>query len=161
VMMVLFNPKDSNTFASASLDRTIKVWSLGAKEANYTLEGHEKGVNCIDYYHGNDKPYLVSGGDDHHVKVWDYQNKSCVQTLESHTQNVTVVHFHPELPIIVSGSEDGTVRLWHANTYRLENTLNYGLERIWCAAVIKGSNEIAFGYDEGTVVIKVGVCVCL
>lgn len=26
VMQVTFNPKDTNTFASASLDRTIKVW---------------------------------------------------------------------------------------------------------------------------------------
>lgn len=26
VMQVTFNPKDNNTFASASLDRTIKVW---------------------------------------------------------------------------------------------------------------------------------------
>jgi coatomer subunit beta' len=89
------------------------------------------------------------------VKVWDYQNKTCVQTLESHTQNVSVVCFHPELPIIVSGSEDGTVRLWHANTYRLENTLNYGMERVWAVAVIRGSNDIAIAYDEGTVVIKV------
>lgn len=28
VMQVVFNPKDTNTFASASLDRTIKVTSL-------------------------------------------------------------------------------------------------------------------------------------
>ena len=41
------------------------------------------------------------------VKIWDYQNKSCVQSLEGHAQNVTVVAFHPELPIILSGSEDG------------------------------------------------------
>ena len=41
------------------------------------------------------------------MKVWDYQNKSCVQTLEGHSQNVSVVCFHPELPVILSGSEDG------------------------------------------------------
>jgi WD40 repeat protein len=35
------------------------------------------------------------------------------------------VAFHPQLPIILSGSEDGTVRIWHSQTYRLENTLNY------------------------------------
>jgi coatomer subunit beta' len=69
---VVFNPKDNNTFASACLDRTVKVWSLGSSHANYTLEGicimfisgHEKGVNCVDYYYGNDKPYLISGADD-------------------------------------------------------------------------------------------------
>ena len=46
--------------------------------------------------------------------------------------------FHPELPIILTGSEDGTVRVWHANTYRLENTLNYGLERVWQLSSLKG-----------------------
>lgn len=64
VMMAVFNPKDPNTFATASLDRTIKVWNLGSSVPNFTLEGHEKGVNCLEYYHGGDKPYLVSGADD-------------------------------------------------------------------------------------------------
>ncbi|XP_023207619.1 coatomer subunit beta' [Xiphophorus maculatus] len=156
VMQVVFNPKDNNQFASASLDRTIKVWQLGSKSPNFTLEGHEKGVNCIDYYNGGDKPYLISGADDNLVKIWDYQNKTCVQTLESHVQNVTCVCFHPELPVILTGSEDGTVRVWHSNTYRLENTLNYGMERVWCICGQSGSNNIALGYDEGSIIIKLG-----
>jgi coatomer subunit beta' len=64
VMHVCFNPKDPSTFASASLDHTIKVWSINSNTPNYTLEGHEKGVNYVDYYQGNDKPYLISGSDD-------------------------------------------------------------------------------------------------
>lgn len=54
-----------------------KVWQLGSSSPNFTLEGHEKGVNCIDYYSGGDKPYLISGADDRLVKIWDYQ--VCVQ----------------------------------------------------------------------------------
>lgn len=61
VMQVVFNPKDTNTFASASLDRTVKVWSVGQPTPNFTLEGHEKGVNCVDYFTGGDRPYLISG----------------------------------------------------------------------------------------------------
>jgi coatomer subunit beta' len=156
VMQIVFNPKDSNTFASASLDRTIKVWQLGASVANFTLEGHDKGVNCLDYFHGGDKPYLISGADDRLAKIWDYQNKTCIHTLEGHTQNVSAVRFHSSLPIILTGSEDGTVRIWHANTYRLESTLNYGLERVWSISQMKGSNHVAIGYDEGTVVVKLG-----
>merc|ERR1712106_330177 len=121
-----------------------------------TLEGHEKGVNCVDYYMGGDKPYLISGADDRMVKVWDYQNKTCVQTLEGHAQNIASVSFHPELPIILTGSEDGTVKIWHANTYRLETTLNYGLERVWSIGVLRGSNNVALGYDEGAILIKLG-----
>lgn len=156
VMQIVINPKDNNQFASASLDRTIKVWQLGSTTPNFTLEGHEKGVNCLDYYGGGDKPYLISGADDRLVKIWDYQNKTCVQTLEGHAQNVVCVSFHPELPIIMTGSEDGTVKIWHANTYRLETTLNYGLERVWCITALKGSNNVALGYDEGSILIKLG-----
>ncbi|RVE64372.1 hypothetical protein OJAV_G00125350 [Oryzias javanicus] len=156
VMQIVINPKDNNQFASASLDRTIKVWQLGSKTPNFTLEGHEKGVNCVDYYSGGDKPYLISGADDHLIKIWDYQNKTCVQTLEGHTQNVTGVSFHPELPVILTGSEDGTVRVWHSNTYRLENSLNYGMDRVWCICGRPGSNYVAVGFDEGSIIIKLG-----
>ena len=88
----------------------LQVWQLGSHTANFTLEGHEKGVNCVDYYHAGDKPYLISGADDRLVKIWDYQNKTCVQTLEGHAQNISSVAFHPELPILLTGSEDGTVK---------------------------------------------------
>lgn len=64
-------------------------------------------------------------------------------------QNVTAVAFHPELPLLLTGSEDGTVRVWHAATFRLETTLNYGLERVWSLACQKGNNHVAIGYDEG------------
>ncbi|XP_012544783.1 coatomer subunit beta' isoform X3 [Bombyx mandarina] len=156
VMQIVINPKDNNTFASASLDTTVKVWQLGASISNFTLEGHEKGVNCVDYYHGGDKPYLISGADDRLVKIWDYQNKTCVQTLEGHVQNVSAVSFHPELPILLTGSEDGTLRIWHAGTYRLKSSLNYGFERVWTISTMHGSNNVAVGYDEGTIMIKVG-----
>ncbi|CAH1133917.1 unnamed protein product [Ceutorhynchus assimilis] len=156
IMQIAINPKDNNTFASASLDRTLKVWQLGSTTANFTLEGHEKGVNCVDYYHGGDKPYLISGADDRLVKIWDYQNKTCVQTLEGHAENVTAVCFHPELPVVLTGSEDGTVRVWHANTHRLESSLNYGFERVWTITCLKGSNNVAIGYDEGSIMVKVG-----
>ncbi|XP_077998505.1 coatomer subunit beta'-like [Glandiceps talaboti] len=156
VMQIAINPKDNNTFASASLDTTIKVWQLGSNFSNFTLQGHEGGVNCVDYYSGGDKPYLISGSDDHTVKVWDYQNKTCVQTLRGHSNNVTTVSFHPQLPIIISGGEDDNIRIWHSSTYRHEKTLNYGLERSWTIATLQGSNAVAIGFDEGTVMLKLG-----
>ncbi|KAL0568744.1 Coatomer subunit beta' [Marasmius crinis-equi] len=156
IMNLAFNPKDSNTFASACLDRTVKMWSLGSPQANFTMEAHEKGVNYVEFYPGADKPYVVTTGDDKTVKVWDYLSKSCVQTMEGHTNNVSFAVFHPNLPIIISGSEDGTVKIWNAGSYRIENTLSYALERAWCISLRKDANEVALGYDEGVVVIKLG-----
>ncbi|KAN0060893.1 Coatomer subunit beta' [Thecaphora frezii] len=156
IMNLCFNPKDSNTFASSCLDRTVKVWTLGSSVANFTLDAHDKGVNYVEYFHGAEKPYMLTTGDDRTIKIWDYLSKSCVQTLTGHTSNVSFAVFHPLLPLIISGSEDGTVKLWHSNTYRLESTLDYGLERVWCVAYKKNGNDVALGYDEGAVVVKLG-----
>ncbi|RHX99140.1 hypothetical protein DYB36_009999 [Aphanomyces astaci] len=156
VMMAKFNPKDTNTFATGSLDRTIRVWGLGSSHPHFTLEGHERGVNCIDYYPGGDKPYLISGSDDKTVKVWDYQTKTIVHTLDGHTHNLADVMYHPRLPLIISACEDGAVRMWHSTTYRAETTLNYGMERAWCLAGLDSSNVLAIGYDEGSVVLRLG-----
>ncbi|ONH89506.1 hypothetical protein PRUPE_I003100 [Prunus persica] len=194
VMQVAFNPKDTNTFASASLDGTIKIWNIGSPKAEFTLDGHSNGVNCIDYFSCGDKPYLLSGSDDSTAKVWDQvlvisflfssictaydygaymchtnlnficklfwqqvwdiETKSCVQTLEGHEHNVTAVCVHAELPIIITVSEDGNIHIWNATTFRLENKLNYGLERVWAIGQLKGSNKVAFGFDKGTIVVK-------
>jgi coatomer subunit beta' len=155
-MNIAINPKDPNTFASSCLDRTVKMWSLGSPTPNFTMEAHDKGVNYVDFYPGADRPYLVTASDDKTIKIWDYLSKSCVQTLESHTNNVLFVVFHPNLPIIISGGEDGSVKIWNSGTYRLENTLSYALERAWCISVRKDANEVAVGYDEGIVVVKLG-----
>uniref|UniRef100_A0A673C7W4 Beta'-coat protein n=1 Tax=Sphaeramia orbicularis TaxID=375764 RepID=A0A673C7W4_9TELE len=153
VMQIVINPKDNNQFASASLDRTIKVWQLGSSSPNFTLEGHEKGVNCIDYYSGGDKPYLISGADDRQVKIWDYQRMvRRNSTSVYHNTGSSLIH----LSLILSPVSIGTVRIWHSSTYRLESTLNYGMERVWCVCGLRGSNNVALGYDEGSIIIKVG-----
>ena len=155
VMQIAFNPKDHATFASASLDRTIKIWGIsGTDSAHYSLLGHTQGVNCIDYYQGGDKPYLISGGDDMKIRVWDYQTKQCIHSLSGHHHNISSVAFHPDLPLIISTSEDSTVKLWHSSTFRLESTLNYGMERGWTQSC--GNKLLAIGFDEGTMVLKLG-----
>ncbi|KAF3389188.1 Coatomer subunit beta' [Penicillium rolfsii] len=167
VMGLSINPKDTNTFATACLDRTVKIWNLGSPHANFTLEAHEtKGVNHVDYYPGSDKPYLLTTSDDKTVKdrrtdmnmhkIWDYTTKALIATLEGHTSNVSFACYHPELPVIISGSEDGTIKIWHANTYRLEQSLSYGLERAWCVSYQQGRQGIAMGFDDGAVVVKMG-----
>ncbi|KAG1798794.1 WD40-repeat-containing domain protein [Suillus subaureus] len=72
IINITFNPKDSNTFASACLDRTIKMWSLASPTANFTMDAHDKGINYVDFYPGLDKPYLqklrANDGRTHKIK---------------------------------------------------------------------------------------------
>lgn len=69
---------------------------------------------------------IVSGGDDGTVKVWDSQTGDCLQTLSGHTQGVWCLSWAKSspvsdcattpLPLLASGSEDHTIRLWDLRT---------------------------------------------
>ena len=60
----------------------IKLWNLSSLVPNFKLKIHEGGFNCVYYYNGGEKPYLVTRSDDKSVKMWDCQTKACVQSLE-------------------------------------------------------------------------------
>lgn len=46
-MDLKINPFKDRIFASASLDYSIKLWSLDQGVSIGTLQGHKSGVNCI------------------------------------------------------------------------------------------------------------------
>jgi coatomer subunit beta' len=155
VMDVKFNPIDEGgTFASASLDCTIKFWGLTAQTARFSLKGHQAGVNCIEFFPGRDKPHLASGSDDLSIKIWDYQTKSCVMTLVEHRMNVTALKFHPVFPVLLSTAEDEALDVWNAQTFKHESRLNHQKKRGWC--IDATLNHAAVGYDEGLVVLRIG-----
>lgn len=169
VMMAQWHPTDPHLFASASLDRTIKVWAVSSSalgkggatgtvvtKPHISLTGHDAGVSCLAYSCSGEKPYIVSGGEDSTVRVWDYQTKHCVSTLLGHNGTVLSVMMHPSLPLIISGGDDGSVILWHAGTFRKELVLNYNMGRVWGLACDLASNVVAVATDEGTIALKLG-----
>lgn len=83
-----------------------QVWSVGQPTPNFTLEGHEKGVNCIDYFVGgaHTRPHLsdpegpASRGSQSH-ELAHLRSYSAVQWPEVHgkdsgaaTGNPAAVH---------------------------------------------------------------------
>jgi coatomer subunit beta' len=72
VMKIALNPKDPSMFASGSMDKKIKLWSITSPNSHITLEGHSQGVNTVAFCPLNDKPYLASGADDRTIKVLQF-----------------------------------------------------------------------------------------
>src|SRR5204862_76799 len=78
VRSVAFSP-DSARLASASSDRTVKIWDAGSGECLQTLEGHSDPVSSVAF--SPDSARLASASADRTVKIWDVGSGECLQTL--------------------------------------------------------------------------------
>ncbi|KAF9415811.1 hypothetical protein BGZ94_010389 [Podila epigama] len=95
---------------SASGDRTIKIWSFETGECLRTLEGHTRGIACIQF-EGN---LIISGSSDKSIKIWDIARGECIRTLVGHEDLVRTLQFGNGR--IISGGYDETIKIWDQET---------------------------------------------
>lgn len=153
VMDIKFHPREEHTFASASLDGTVKVWNIKSSTSNFTLKGHKSGVNCVSYC-AADKPLMLSGGDDYAVILWDLASRAVLRRLENHAGNVMDVLFLDPLPFFVSLAEDSKINFYNVRTLEFSFEVNNFMGKGWTLSSNNGL--LAVGYDEGAVVLRLG-----
>jgi len=150
------NPGTTDLFGQA--DAVVK----------HVLEGHDRGVNWASFH--PTMPLIVSGADDRHIKLWRMNdNKSSsfgsvhsavnkdaweVDTCRGHYNNVSCVIFHPRQELILSNSEDKSIRVWDMSKRNCLHTFRREHDRFWVIAGHPTLNLFAAGHDAGMVVFK-------
>ncbi len=92
------NACDTVRLWSVAEGKTVKEFNIQADTISFTRDGSR----------------VLSAGQDHTIKLWDAQSGEVQKTFAGHLGAVNAAEFSAHEKSIVSGSADGTARIWNA-----------------------------------------------
>ncbi|KFY28387.1 hypothetical protein V491_00489 [Pseudogymnoascus sp. VKM F-3775] len=141
----------SKLLASASSDKTVKIWDASTGSLQQTLEGHSRRVRSVAFSH--DSKLLASASHDATAKIWDVSTGSLQQTLEGHSSSVISVAFSHNSNLLASASSDKTVKIWDASSGSLQQTLEGHSHSVISVAFSHDSTLLASASMDATIKI--------
>ncbi|CAK8719856.1 MAG: WD40 repeat [Candidatus Electronema aureum] len=144
----VFSPDDTR-IASASYDKTARIWDIETGRELKVLKGHNETINSVAF--SPDGRRIASASHDKTVRIWDVATGKELTVLKGHEEAVNSVAFSPDGRQIASASEDKTVRIWDAITGK-ELTVFKGHEKLlFSVAFSPDGKRIASASEDKTV----------
>ena len=103
---------DGTALASAGADNAIKVWNAETGEQSKTITTYTRQVTSLQYVGMQDM--IVSSSGDKRVFFHTASNGAPAREFKGSTDYVYRAATTPDGTIVVSGGEDGSVRVWNA-----------------------------------------------
>ena len=135
---------DAHTLASASYDKTIKIWDFTKATCTQTLSGHTDYVFAVCRL---DAHTLASASDDETIKIWDLNTATCTQTLSGHTSFVNAV-CRLDAHTLASASDDETIKIWDLTKATCTQTLKGHTKSVTAVCRLDANTLASAGEDK-------------
>jgi len=155
-----FVDESNSEIVSASGDGTCILWDIENRTPKSIYADHTSDVMCVSLNKKNPQLF-VSGSVDGTAKVWDTRKgEHCIANFTGHSADVNSVQWFPDGNCVVTGSDDGSVRLFDVRSYRqinqYVNPSNVSLHSedpagVTSVDVSKSGHYIFSAYDNGHV----------
>lgn len=99
---------DEDSFTIRTKQQVVKSWSLRTEEVVTPSQKQPRSIASVTVNEGR---HLISGSRKT-IKIWDLHAAREVCLLQGHSSLVTAVAVSGDRPLLVSGSEDHTVKVW-------------------------------------------------
>ena len=99
---------DEDSFTIRTKQQVVKSWSLRTEEVVTPSQKQPRSIASVTVKEGR---HLISGSRKT-IKIWDLHAAREVCLLQGHSSLVTAVAVSGDRPLLVSGSEDRTVKVW-------------------------------------------------
>lgn len=145
---IAYSP-DGKIVASASADKTIKIWNIYNGECKTTLAMHEASVLCLAI--SPDGQFLASGSADNTIGIWSLSGNRR-ERLKSDCE-VRAIAISPDSKVLASGGASGEVTLWDLQSGSAIANLVGCISAIKSLAISSDGKLLACGGLEGKVEI--------
>ncbi|MFB8790404.1 MAG: protein kinase [Potamolinea sp.] len=142
---------DGQTLASASADKTIKIWNLTTGQEIRTLQGHSSFINYLII--NPDGQTLASASADKTIKIWNLTNGQVIRTITGHDNYVNYLAMSPDGQTLISASADKTIKIWNLTTGQEIRTLKGHLTYIDYFVISSDWQTIATGSANKNITI--------
>lgn len=142
---------NNDFLATASHDKTSKIWDLQGGETLHILRGHKRAVYDISFCHYD--RLIVTASGDQTARVWNLEDGSCVRSFEGSSNAIQRVSFLSKNQYIVGAGADGLIKIWDVHSGECVNTLDNHDNRIWALTVKDDGEEFISADSDGAITI--------
>ncbi|XP_005737565.1 autophagy-related protein 16-2 isoform X1 [Pundamilia nyererei] len=138
----------SDLLATGGTDKVIKLWEVRAGLLTHrgTLDGSTEGITCIEFDPMGFR--ILAASYSKAAMLWQLGDSVPKVTLTGHSRKVTAARFSSITHQVVTGSADGTIRLWdlrRAACLQSRNVAKY------CSDLVCSENCIISGHYDGQI----------